>query len=298
MVDFARINNTLGKMGYYLGTHNNVCVSVSGGSDSDIVLHIVCKYFRQYLHKVKFVFVNPGLEYRETLRHLDVLEEKYNITIDRIRGESVVSVIRKHGFPILSKNFSEIVGAAVNGAAWGIRSVARTKEESPKYALTPKQKLLAWYIIYNKIKVSDKCCKYSKKDPLHKYMRENKIDLDITGERKAEGGVRATAHKSCFESRDKKADKYMPLWFWDDETKQWYKEQEGIIYSNCYEVWGMKRTGCVGCPFDSRIGDELKTIKKYEPQLYKACMNVFGMSYELMDKFEVRKRKILGEGEQ
>lgn len=70
------------------------------------------------------------------------------------------------------------------------------------------------------------------------------------------------------------------------------------MYSDCYEVWGMKRTGCVGCPFDSRIGDELKTIKKYEPQLYKACMNVFGASYELMDKFEVRKRKILGEGEQ
>ena len=60
----------------------------------------------------------------------------------------------------------------------------------------------------------------------------------------------------------------------------------------------MERTGCVGCPFNSRIGEDLKKIKQYEPNLYKACMNVFGESYELMDKFNVRKLKILCEEKQ
>lgn len=87
----------------------------------------------------------------------------------------------------------------------------------------------------------------------------------------------------------------MPLFFWNDETKQWYKEHEGIRYSDCYEVWGMKRTGCTGCPFNSRIGIDLDMIQKYEPNMYKACMNVFGESYRLMDKFNVRRMKILKE---
>ena len=31
MIDYARINNTLGKMRFYLSIHEHVCVSVSGG---------------------------------------------------------------------------------------------------------------------------------------------------------------------------------------------------------------------------------------------------------------------------
>lgn len=101
MVDLQRINNTLGKMNYYLATHNSICVSVSGGSDSDLIVHIIARYFRQYLEKIHFVFCNTGLEYRATLRHLDELEEKYNISIDRIRGKSVVSVVKQDGIPII-----------------------------------------------------------------------------------------------------------------------------------------------------------------------------------------------------
>lgn len=55
----------------------------------------------------------------------------------------------------------------------------------------------------------------------------------------------------------------------------------------------MKRTGCVGCPFNSRVGDELQIVQKYEPKLYKACINLFGESYSLMDEFNVHRKKIL-----
>lgn len=82
----------------------------------------------------------------------------------------------------------------------------------------------------------------------------------------------------------------MPLFFWNDETKQYYKESEGIRYSDCYEVWGMKRTGCVGCPCNSQVGEALKMIEKYEPKLYKACINIFGESYRLMDEFCTRRK--------
>lgn len=34
---WARINNSIGKLGHYIKTHKSICVSVSGGSDSDII---------------------------------------------------------------------------------------------------------------------------------------------------------------------------------------------------------------------------------------------------------------------
>lgn len=296
MADLQRINNTLGKMNYYLATHNSICVSVSGGSDSDLIVHIIARYFRQYLEKIHFVFCNTGLEYRATLRHLDELEEKYNISIDRIRGKSVVSVVKQDGIPIISKDYSNVVGGAVKGRAFGLKRIERTRQES-KFAMSANQKALAHYLINNKIKISCSCCNKSKKNPLHKYEKQHKADLIITGERKAEGGQRAQAHKDCFESKNGKTDRYMPLWFWDNETKQYYKEHEHIQFSDCYEVWGMKRTGCVGCPFNSHIGEDLKMIKQYEPNLYRACMNVFGESYKLMDEFNIRRLKILSEEE-
>ena len=60
MVDYSRINNTLGKMGYYLATHECICVGVSGGSDSNVIVHMIATHFREYLPKVHFVHPRPG----------------------------------------------------------------------------------------------------------------------------------------------------------------------------------------------------------------------------------------------
>lgn len=56
-------------------------------------------------------------------------------------------------------------------------------------------------------------------------------------------------------------------------------------YSDCYEVYGMTRTGCAGCPFASKFEDELKIIKKYEPKLYNAVNKFFGPSYEYTRRY-------------
>lgn len=290
-VEIARIDNTLGKFDYHLSNHNSVCVGVSGGSDSNIIVHIVATYFRSFLPRIHFAFNNTGLEYSATKRHLDFMENRYGIKIDRIRGESVVSVVHREGFPILSKEFSQ----TVNGVSRGVPSLVRKLDRNgTSYAFSPKQKALADYLITNRIMVSDKCCNLSKKKPFHDYMKEHKCDLHVSGERRCEGGIRATRYTSCFqEGKSGKIDKFIPLYYWNDDTKQWYKEHERIIYSDCYEIWGMKRTGCVGCPFNSRIGDDLKRIKQYEPLMFKACMSVFGQSYEIMDRFNVRRQPIL-----
>lgn len=288
--DLNRINNTLGKMEYHLATHEHPEVSVSGGSDSNVIVHIIATNFRQYLPKIKFVFCNTGLEYQATLRHLDFMEQTYGIHIDRIRGMSVVTAVKRYGVPVLSKEFSNKTAAALRGQPYA-ENLVFGDNRNPYW--TDRAKSLARRIKEDKLQISSMCCPKSKKDPIHKYDAKNNIDLTMTGERKCEGGVRSIAHKNCFEKGNgKKVDKYMPLFFWDDETKQWYKDKEHIRYSDCYEVWGFHRTGCVGCPFNSKVGDELKIIKKYEPCLYKACINVFGDAYRLQDEFYPHRTRV------
>ena len=83
--DEARIHNTMGKMALYLSNHQSICVSVSGGSDSDIIVHIIATYFREYLPKIHFVFANTGIEYRATrIEAYDEQHEHPQIKVKRV----------------------------------------------------------------------------------------------------------------------------------------------------------------------------------------------------------------------
>ena len=64
-----------------------------------------------------------------------------------------------------------------------------------------------------------------------------------------------------------------------------YEEHFGVTHSRCYTEYGLKRTGCVGCPFSPRISEELAVIREHEPKLYRAAMFVFGKSYEYTKKY-------------
>ena len=70
-----------------------------------------------------------------------------------------------------------------------------------------------------------------------------------------------------------------------NSDKKYYEELCNIQHSRCYTEYNLKRTGCVGCPFNPRINEELAIIEKNEPQLYKAAMNIFGKSYEYTAKY-------------
>lgn len=289
----AAVINTCIKMKKYFDEHDNIQISYSGGADSDCILHLVCTYFPEYLDKCHFVFVNTGLEYRATLKHISEQEKKYGITIDKIRGKSVVTACREKGFPILSKHKSHFIDLYLRDKPSGYNIIFGGAIRSyHAMQFTENQKEMVKFLKDNGIRVSAYCCDISKKKPMKQYQKQHEIDMIVTGERQAEGGQRALIHKSCFEEQNK-IDKYMPLWWWSDEVKIDFKEKEHIKYSDCYEVYGMKRTGCCGCPFNLNIADDLQAMYEHEPRLFRACMKVFGQSYELMDRFNCRRKKCL-----
>ena len=282
-----------------------VC-SISGGSDSDIMLDIVYRCDKD--NKVDYVWFDTGLEYQATKDHLEYLENKYKIAILRIRPKIPIPLsCKKYGQPFISKNVSEFMQRLQrHNFQWEDEpfEVLYAKYPKCKSALEwwcntkrsdnfniRRNKYLKEFIIQNnpKSKFSNKCCKYAKKDLVHMLVKELGYDLNISGVRKAEGGVRTIAYKSCFDESDGH-DNYRPIFWYKDSDKKEYEEYYGVVHSKCYTEYGLKRTGCCGCPYGRDFENELDVIKKYEPKLYKAVTNIFRGSYEYTRKYrEFRK---------
>lgn len=280
--------------------------SISGGSDSDIVLDIITKFDNYKI--VDYVYFDTGLEYGATKEHIRYLEDKYNIKIETIRPKIPIPLsCRIYGQPFISKHVSEMINRLQNhNFKWEDKSFEVLIKEYPncKSALEwwcntkpspshniKQNKLLKEFLIENppEFSISQKCCKYAKKDLSHDKLKEG-YDLNITGIRKSEGGVRATAYKSCFDNTDKGYDNYRPIFWYSDEDKKYYEEFFNITNSKCYTEYGLKRTGCCGCPYSRNLKQELDILDKHEPKLYKAVNNVFKDSYDYTKKYkEFRK---------
>lgn len=275
--------------------HDNIACSISGGADSDIMLDIVSRLDVE--NKVHYVFFDTGIEMKATKRHLDYLENRYGIEIERIMAKTPVGKgVKEYGYPFISKDVSEmIMRLQKHGFKWEDKSYEELLKEYPKCVSALKwwcnkkggsqniesNPYLKEFMIENppRIPISQRCCMGAKKNPSKHYEKENGIDITLLGIRKAEGGSRAVAYKSCFHDDGKRV-LHFPLFWFRDEDKDFYEQYCDIVHSDAYTVYGCKRTGCAGCPFSSRFEDELQMLQEHEPQLYKVVCNIFGPSYE------------------
>lgn len=277
-----------------------ITVAISGGADSDDMLDIC--YLCDNDGKAVYIWSDTGLEYQATKDHLKYLEEKYGIEIVRVKAiKSIPTSCREYGQPFISKRASDYISRLQRHNFDFKNSYDASFEElCRKY---PKcQAALKWWcnafgekssfnIERNKwlkefmsqnpptFKISNKCCTYAKKDVIEKYLKENPSDLHLVGVRKAEGGLRATTYKNCFDQNIDGHDNYRPLFYYKDSDKAEYEAARNITHSRCYTEYGLTRTGCAGCPYGRDFEGELEVIEKYEPKLFKAVNKIFGDSY-------------------
>lgn len=282
-----------------------VC-AVSGGSDSDIVVYI-CAMLDPY-GKVTYVFFDTGLETQATKKHLKELEKNYGIEIKIEKAVKPIPLCcREYGVPFLSKQVSEFIERLQrHGFKWEDKPFEELYKEYPKCKAALKWWCNLWgekskfNINYNKhlkefmiknpptFRISNKCCYWAKKLVAKRFKEAGGFDLSIQGVRKAEGGARSSAYKNCFTpASDNTIDEYRPVFWFKKDTKEIFKKTYGITYSDCYEVWGLPRTGCAGCPYAQDFENELEAIRIYEPKLYKALIKVFGASYEYTRKYRI-----------
>lgn len=300
---YYRINNS---------DYNKIMCSISGGADSDVMLDICHKCDNE--NKIDYVWFDTGLEYQATKDHLKYLEEKYNIKIKPYRAiKPIPTACREYGQPFLSKSVSEyILRLQRQGFDFrdgelddliekfpnckvGLKWWCNKHGEKSKFNIN-RNKWLKEFMLENPptFKISNRCCMYAKKNVAHQCIKENSYDLNIMGVRKAEGGIRATAYKSCFDENGDGYDNYRPLFWFEDKDRKEYEEKCGIIHSKCYTEYGLKRTGCAGCPYGKDFEFELEVIKKYEPKLFKAVNKVFGDTYEYTRKYREFCKKMDG----
>lgn len=103
--DNQLIRNTMIKADKLLDSYKNPVCSISGGSDSDIMLDLIERIRGD--RPVIYVFFDTGIEYAATKRHLEYLEKRYCIHIERVSANlPVPSGCKKYGLPFISKEFS------------------------------------------------------------------------------------------------------------------------------------------------------------------------------------------------
>lgn len=291
--------------------YDRIMVSLSGGSDSDIVLDY-CERIGYPHGTLKYVFFDTGMEFEATKRHLDFLEKKYGIEICREKAKIPVPLgCKKYGVPFLSKQVSEWIGRLQrHNFQWENESFDYLLEKYPKCKAAlrwwcnawgensrlniSKQRWLKEFMIENPpdFAISAGCCSGAKKKTAEMIAKKYNPDLDVQGIRKSEGGARSTAYKSCFDETFMGCDKYRPIFWFKNADKEEYEKAFGVTHSDCYTKYGLKRTGCACCPFGSNFEYELSVAQIYEPKLYKAAMNVFGKSYKYARKYREFKEKM------
>ncbi len=296
------------------------------------------------LTPIKYVFFNTGLEMKATKDHVKATAEKYGVEIETVRPKiNIVQASRKYGIPFVSKIMSSglhewqkkgvplTIADEYNEAE---DKAAKRKELKERYphcesvinflcccnsAGEPRPNIqlvinssryMLDFIKENPpcFQVSADCCTYCKKNIAHQIQKG--YEMIITGERRDEGGMRSVPRKGeenkslCFGETASGQYRLRPLYYVSDADKAWYKEHYNIRYSDAYEVYGLTRTGCCGCPISYKAVEDLKLIEPYEPNVVKAAWAIFGDSYRYRQQYNeykykrmAREKRLRGEAE-
>lgn len=278
------------------------------------------------LEPIDYIFINTGLEMRATKDHIKEVSEKYGVTIREIRPKKcIVTSTREYGIPFISKIMSTAMETVQKknlpfsikeeydnaedkaakrqelrerypGAEQGINFLCccnKDGEPRPNIQLVINSSPYMYDFMKENppsFKISAKCCDYCKKHPAH--MAQKGYEMVITGERRDEGGMRSVPRGAeangtmCFHEESNGQFRFKPLYYVSDADKAYWKEFRKIRYSDAYEVYGMKRTGCCGCSISYRAIEDLKMIEPFEPNVVKAAWNLFGDSYRYREQYK------------
>lgn len=282
------------------------------------------------LPPVKYAFFNTGLEMNATKTHVTETSKRYGVEILEYRpkkGNDIVSATRRNGQPFVSKIMSAglegwqkkqiplSIAEEYEQAQDKAAKRQELKERFPGCESTinflcccnsageprPNIQLVINSSKYMRdfikdcppsFKISAKCCNCCKKQVAHEVQKD--FEMVITGERRDEGGMRSVPRKDntslCFMETGDRKYRMRPLYYVSNADKAWYKQHYKIRYSDAYEVYGLTRTGCCGCPISYKAVDDLEKIKPYEPVLVKAAWNIFGDSYRYREQYNSYKK--------
>ena len=277
----------------YFGV-SSTYISFSGGKDSTVLLHLV----RELYPDVEAVFVNTGLEYPEVQSFARSFD---NVTILNPKM-GFNEVIKKYGYPMISKNVSQDVWEArtFEGCIRTRSKFDENSEYNQKYGKRFSQ--VRWADLLNTdFKISHMCCREMKKSPAKSYEKKT-AKVPIVGTLAEESALRTTTWlKNGCNAFDSKRQISQPMSFWTENDVLQYIKQNDIKIASVYgEVinadsqmsmfedetcrlctTGCDRTGCIFCGFGAHLDkySRFLRLKETHPKQYRYCIE--GGEYDI-----------------
>ena len=262
-----------------------VYVSFSGGKDSTVLKHLV--ETTPGVYDVPVVFVDTGLEYPEVRKFAT---ERADVVLrPEMRFDEV---IKTHGYPVASKEISQIIREARIGLAKGDGTysyrIARLKgEHRDKDGNLSKYNAKKWgFLLDAPFLISEKCCNVMKKDPAKKYEKETGRKV-ILGTMASESAFRRQQwiRHGCNAYDSDKRPMSKPLSFWTEQDVLEYLRIHNLEFASVYgeiidsenglQTTGCDRTGCMfcmyGCTYDS-TPNRFQRMKETHPRQWDYCM--------------------------
>lgn len=263
---------------WYEHWDGKVYISNSGGVDSTVLSDLVHRVYPD----VPDVFIDTGLEYPE-LR--EFIKSKPNV-ITLHPTMNFVEVIKKYGYPLISKDISEkVYNNRITPNGYTKNRFDPNSEYNKKY---PQYDVSKWrFLTEADFLIGHNCCNVMKKKPAKVFEKRTGLHPYI-GTMTEESAMRRSRWlKYGCNAFDEKRAVSTPLAFWTKNDVLQYLYINKIPYVSVYGdivekdgkyvTTNLQRTGCVYCGYGQHLckkGEQnaYQKLAITHPQLYDYCM--------------------------
>lgn len=268
----------------------NFYLSFSGGKDSTVLSALLDMAIPG--NAIPRVYSNTGIEYKLILDFVEKMrggQHSWELIIIK-PNVPIKQMLEKDGYPFKSKLHSRFVMQYQEN---GLNDISTQKYYDGEYTFKSKQCPKSLKYQFEKempFKISDKCCKRLKTEPIREWQKQNGKKYGILGLMQEEGGRRENAQ--CLAFRNGKLKNFQPLVAITKEWEDWFIKEYDIEISDIYKPpYNFVRTGCKACPYGLELQHELDILGEYFPIELKQCEAIWQPVYEEYRRLGFRLRK-------
>ena len=259
---------------------HNAYISFSGGKDSTVLHYLFDEALPN--NRIPRVYIDTGIEYqmiREFVYNMAKNDDRFVIVKPTL---PIKATLEKYGYPFKSKEHSLRVYQFNKGSNSNyIKKYLSGYDHNGKRTTFVCPKILKYqFEERGKYNYSNLCCQKLKKEPFHKWEKENHKSIALTGMRAEEGGTRVRLGCIITDSKGR-LKKFHPLIKVDEQWEDWYIKERNIrLCELYYPPFNFKRTGCKGCPFSLDLANQLDVMGRLLPNERKQCEILWKPVYE------------------